>query len=87
MASPNSVRTTKQMQDQISHYFDCFRESLQVGMPLEVYDPNSGDVLDCVVSRLQAGYIWIVREDRTQEELADVCCLQPAGESGRIEYY
>jgi hypothetical protein len=46
------------------------------GMTLEILDKTDYDVYDCVVTRIDGDGIWIRRDDRETEELADVVCLQ-----------
>jgi hypothetical protein len=46
------------------------------GVRLEILDKTDYDVYDCVVTRTDAQGIWIKRDDREAEELADVICLQ-----------
>ena len=46
------------------------------GVRLEILDKSDYDVYDCVVTRTDDKGIWIKRDDRGTEELADVICLQ-----------
>lgn len=64
--------------------FDLFVEHWDVkpipGMALEILDKTNYDVYDCVVTKVENGQIFVKRDDRDQEELADVICLQtPSG--------
>jgi len=43
---------------------------------LEILDKSDYDVYDCFVTRTDDKGIWIKRDDRETEELADVICLQ-----------
>ncbi len=51
-----------------------------VGMRLEILDKEDYDVYDCVVTRIEGGGIYVLRDDRVKEELADICCLQTSSE-------
>jgi hypothetical protein len=45
-------------------------------MVLEILDKTDWDVYTCVVTRTDTDGIWVKRDDRDTEELADVVCLQ-----------
>jgi hypothetical protein len=53
-----------------------FKEHWEVdpvlGMALEILDKADWNVYDCVVTRTDENGIWIKRDDRDTEELADV---------------
>jgi hypothetical protein len=51
-----------------------------VGMKLEILDRTDYDVYDCTVTRIENGQIYVLRDDRNIEELADVIYLQPPSE-------
>jgi hypothetical protein len=49
-------------------------------MKLEILDRTDYDVYDCTVTRIENGQIYVLRDDRSVEELADVICLQTPSE-------
>jgi hypothetical protein len=74
----------------INHFWKCYKMTLNsvakflddwdvspvVGMRLEILDKANYDVYDCTVTRIENGQIYVLRDDRSMEELADVICLQ-----------
>ncbi len=60
--------------------FDLFVEHWGVkpspGMALEVLDKTDYAVYDCVVTKVEKGQIFVKRDDKSEDELADVICLQ-----------
>lgn len=47
-----------------------------VGERLEILDKADYDVYGCVVTRIENNQIYVKRDARDTEELADVLCLQ-----------
>jgi hypothetical protein len=59
---------------------------VEVGDPLELYDPQDHDVHDCVCTGVFDDLIWVQREGRSPE-IADLACLQPqTSEFGQAEF-
>lgn len=59
-------------------FLEHWNVKLKPGMSLEILDKSDYDVYECVVTRIESGRIYVKRDDRRTEELADVICLQPA---------
>lgn len=59
---------------------------LTPGMRLEILDKTDWDVYDCTVTRIANGAIYVKRDDRKTEELADVTCLQTPGDEDETDF-
>ena len=77
----------------VAKFIEDWDVSPVVGMRLEILDRADYEVYDCKVTRIENGQIYVLRDDRSVEELADVICLQTsseeecmAGDSPRGEY-
>jgi uncharacterized transporter YbjL len=64
----------------VTQFIDDWDVEPVVGMKLEMLDRTDYDVYECTVTRIENGQIYVLRDDRTVEELADVLCLQTPSE-------
>ena len=64
----------------VAKFLDDWDVTPDVGMRLEILDRTDYDVYDCTVTRIENGQIYVLRDDRSTEELADVICLQTPSE-------
>jgi hypothetical protein len=70
----------------VAKFLDDWDVAPVVGMRLEILDRADYDVFDCTVTRIENGQIYVLRDDRSVEELADVICLQTLSEEEEDEY-
>jgi hypothetical protein len=68
----------------VAKFLDDWDVEPMVGMKLEILDRTDYEVYDCKVTRIENGQIYVLRDDRSVEELADIICLQTP--SGKDEY-
>ncbi|MDV2996875.1 MAG: hypothetical protein N4J56_006580 [Chroococcidiopsis sp. SAG 2025] len=62
--------------NQLAIFQDFWGHLPVVGERLEILDRVDYDVYNCTVTRIENNQIYIKRDDRDAEELADVMCLQ-----------
>jgi hypothetical protein len=64
----------------VAKFIDDWDITPVVGMRLEILDRDDYEVYDCTVTLIENGQIYVLRDDRSVEELADVICLQTPSE-------
>jgi uncharacterized transporter YbjL len=70
----------------LAEFIDDWDIAPVVGMRLEILDRSDYDVYDCTITRIENGQIYVLRDNRSVEELADVICLQTSSSEEEYEY-
>lgn len=70
----------------VAKFIDDWDITPAVGMRLEILDKADYDVYDCTVTRIENGQIYVRRDDKSVEELADVIYLQTPSEEEEYKY-